>query len=159
MARTRRTFLSDAAGSLLPISECFLWPRDYDCNNVQTELQGKVSPWNECPSGYILSSDAAESLLPISECLLWPRDYDCNNAQIELQGKVSPWHEPDALFYQMRLGLCFLFLNAFSGREVMTAIMCKLSYRVKFPHGTNPTKCFIRCGWLFASYFLFPSPS
>src|SRR3954471_11094107 len=88
----------------------------------------------------ILSSDAAESLLNISERLLWPRDYDCNNVQTELQGKVSPWTESASgyIFHQMRLSLCFLFLNAFSGREVMTAIMCKLSCRVKFPHGTNP---------------------
>src|SRR3954467_5920640 len=132
MARIRRTLSSDAAGSLLPISECLLWPRGYDCNNVQTELQGKVSPWHE--SDDILSSDAAGSLLPISECLLWPRGYDCNNVQTELQGKVSPWHESDEFFYQMRLALCFVFLNAFSGLEIVTAIMCKLSCRVKFPH-------------------------
>src|SRR3954466_10758980 len=124
MARIRRILLSDAAESLLPISECLLWPRGYDCNNVQTELQGKVSPWTESASGYILSSDAAGSLLPISECLLWPRSYDCNNVQTELQGKVSPWHESDEFFYQMRLGLCFLFLNAFPGLEIITAIMC-----------------------------------
>src|SRR3954468_19449672 len=100
-----------------------------------------------------LSSDAAGSLLPISECLLWPRGYDCNDVQTELQGKVSPWHESEELFHQMRLALCFLFLNAFSGLEIMTAIMCKLSCRVKFPHGTNPRNSFIRCGWVSASYF------
>src|SRR3954471_6714243 len=101
----------------------------------------------------ILLSDAAGSLLPISECFLWRRGYDCNNVQTELQGKVSPWHESDEFFYQTRLALCFLFLNAFSGVEVMTAIMYKLSCRVKFPHGTNPTNSFIRRGWLSASYF------
>src|SRR3954464_12722460 len=90
----------------------------------------------------ILLSDAAGSLLPILECLLWPRDYDCNNVQTELQGKVSPWHESDEFFHQMRLSLCFLFLNALAGLEIMTAIMCKLSCRVKFPHGTSPTTFF-----------------
>src|SRR4051812_20470842 len=48
-------------------------------------------------------------------------------------------------------GTLLLFLNAFSGPEVIPAIMCKLSCRVKFPHGTNPTNSFIRCGWLSAS--------
>src|SRR4051812_20470841 len=48
-------------------------------------------------------------------------------------------------------GSLLLFLNAFRCPEVMTAIMCKLSCRVKFPHGTNPTNSFIRCGWHSAS--------
>src|SRR4051812_11426829 len=101
----------------------------------------------------ILLSDAAGSLLPISECLLWPRDYDCNNVQTELQGKVSPWHESDEVFYQMRLAVCFLFLIPLSVLELIASRMDELSCRVKFPHGTNPTNSFIRCGWLSASYF------
>src|SRR4051812_11426830 len=80
-------------------------------------------------------SDAAGCLLPISYSPLRPRAYSFKNGRTELQGKVSPWHESDEFFYQMRLALCFLFLTAFSGLEIMTARMCKLSCRVKFPHG------------------------